>query len=76
MKHNIIQELRAMSLEELQQQVEDLRRALFSLRLSATTSHIKDFSQFKKLRRNIARSLSVLSAKQGVSSKHKEHSNE
>ena len=76
MKHNVTQELRKMGVEELQQHVEDLRRALFSLRLSAATSHIKDFSQFKKLRRNIARGLTVLGAKQDVSSKRKEHSNE
>jgi len=76
MKHNVTQELRTMNVEQLHQQIEDLRRALFSLRLSAATSHIKDFSQFKKLRRNIARGLVVLGEKQNGSSKRKEHSNE
>lgn len=76
MKHNVTQELRKMKTEELQSHVEDLRRTLFSLRLSAATSHIKDFSQFKKLRRNIARGLTVLAVKQDGLSKHKEHSNE
>lgn len=66
MKHKVTQEFRDMKIEELQQQVEDLRRALFSLRLNATTSHVKDCSQFKKLRRTIARGLTVLREKQGV----------
>ena len=76
MKHNIIQEMRSMSKEQLQQYIEDSRRALFSLRLSAATSHIKDSSQFKKLRRVIARGLTVLTAHNNTSSKHKEHGNE
>lgn len=76
MKHNITENLRAMAPQELEQHIEDLRRALFSLRLSAATSHIKDFSQFKKLRRNIARGLTVLGVKQDGLPKHKEQSNE
>lgn len=64
MKHKVTQEFRDMKIEELHQQVEDLRRALFSLRLNATTSHVKDCSQFKKLRRTIARGLTVLGEKQ------------
>lgn len=71
MKHKVTQEFRDMKIEDLQQQVEDLRRALFSLRLNATTSHVKDCSQFKKLRRTIARGLTVLRQKQDVSSNHK-----
>ena len=76
MKHNVIQEMRSMSKEQLQQYVEDSRRALFSLRLSAATSHIKDSSQFKKLRRAIARGLTVLSVQSDTSSKPKERGNE
>ncbi len=71
MKHKVTQEFRDMKIEELQQQVEDLRRALFSLRLNATTSHVKDCSQFKKLRHAIARGLTVLREKQSVPSNHK-----
>jgi len=76
MKHKVTQEFRDMKVTELQQQIEDLRRTLFSLRLNATTSHVKDSSQFKKLRRTIARGLTVLREKHGIPSNHEEHSNE
>jgi len=41
----------------------DLRRELFSLRLNAAAAHVKDYSQYKKLRRNIARVLTYLRMK-------------
>lgn len=42
---------------------ETLRRDLFSLKLSSKTSHVKDVSQFSKLRKEIARTLTVLHQK-------------
>ena len=41
----------------------DTRRELFSLRLNATAAHVKDYSQYKKLRRNVARILTYLRMK-------------
>ena len=61
-----IQELSVLSAKELEVKVEDLRRELFGLRLSSSTTHIKDYSQFKKLRKNIARSLTLLGQKSQV----------
>jgi ribosomal protein L29 len=54
---NIKQGLREASFDVLKSNVEEERRALFMLRLSKSTSPVKDISQFKKLRRNIARIL-------------------
>ncbi len=68
MKHNFAQVLRDMKIEELQKHIDELRQALFSLRLNLVTSHVKDVSQFKKLRRTIARGLTVLGEKQNASS--------
>ncbi len=68
MKHNNAQVLRDMKVEELEQHIDELRQALFSLRLNLVTSHVKDVSQFKKLRRTIARGLTVLCEKQSLSS--------
>jgi ribosomal protein L29 len=48
-------ELREMGVVELNIKLEALRRELFSLRLNSATAHIKDYSQFKKLRASIAR---------------------
>jgi len=49
------QEIAELSPAELHDKLLQLRRQLFSLKLNATTAHIKDYSLFKKLRRDIAR---------------------
>jgi len=54
------EDLRGMGTEELKTKVDSLRKELFSLRLNATTAHVKDYSQFNKLRRKIARGLTFL----------------
>lgn len=47
--------LRGMTMEQLVDYLNDVRKQLFTLRLSTSTEHVKDSSQFKKLRREIAR---------------------
>jgi len=53
-------ELRAMSAEQLAQKLDSLRRELFGLRLNSTVETVKDYSQFSKLRKSIARVLTHL----------------
>lgn len=48
------EELRRLSVNDLQTKLDQFRKELFSLRLNTSTAHIKDYSQFKKLRSNIA----------------------
>ena len=57
---NSRQEFKGLSKEDLQEKVNGLRKQLFSLRLNAATAHVKDYSQFKLLRRAIARGLTYL----------------
>ena len=57
------EELKNLEAKELLKKVEEWRRELFSLRLNATTAHVKNHSQFKKLRKNIARGLTLLGQK-------------
>ncbi len=57
------QELKALSREDLQEKVNGLRKQLFTLKLNTATAHIKDYSQFKYLRRAIARALTYLKQK-------------
>lgn len=57
-------ELRSKNVQELQDQLDNLRRELFSLRLNSSTTHIKDVSQFSKLRKNIARTLCAIKSNQ------------
>ena len=66
LSHKAMKQLSGLGIKELETKVEDLRRELFGLRLSSSTTHIKDYSQFKKLRKNIARSLTLLGQKSQV----------
>jgi len=59
-------ELKAMSVQELKDKVNALRRDKLNLALSYTAAHVKDYSQFKKLRKNIARALTCLRQKEDV----------
>lgn len=47
-------ELRNLSDNDLQIKLNQFRKELLSLRFNASTTHIKDYSQFKKMRSNIA----------------------
>ena len=60
------QELKNMSENELQDRVESLRKDYFTLKLNTATAHIKDYSQFKKLRRDIAQALTFLNKTKNV----------
>lgn len=57
-KHN--ESMRSLPVEQLVEKIENMRRELFSLKLNSLTTHIKDYSQFKKLRRDIARATTIL----------------
>jgi ribosomal protein L29 len=48
-----------MNIDELKKQIESMRAELFGLRLSAATQPVKNYSQFSRLRRNIARALTA-----------------
>jgi ribosomal protein L29 len=59
-------ELERLGVKELEGQLDGLRRELFSLKLNAVTAHVKDYSQFKKLRKNIARAKTYLKNKKNA----------
>ena len=58
--NNLRKELQDISVTDLEQKVETFRRELFSLRLQAVTTPVKDYKQFSKLRKDIARVLTYL----------------
>jgi len=69
MKNNL-GELRAMDANKLGVKVDELRRELFQLRLNAATAPSKSFAAIKtKLRKDIARTLTVLQEKNAPQSK-------
>ncbi len=56
-------ELRAKSPTDLQQELTDLLRAQFSLRMQKATQQLSNSSQLRKVRRDIARVRTVLGQK-------------
>ena len=72
MAYKGIEKLSNLTVSELEVKVEGFRRELFGLRLSSATSHIKDYSRFNKLRKNIARGLTILTQKEVVNAQNKE----
>lgn len=58
------EEFKDLSVHDIKEKVDALRRELFSLRINAATQHVKDVSRFKKLRKSIARGLTHLQAQE------------
>ena len=59
--------MKNLDASSLEKEVNLLKKELFNLKLSSMTGQVKDFSQFKKLRINIARAQTYLNAKKRVS---------
>lgn len=57
------EKLNKLDAQQLKEKLEGFRRELFQLRLTSSTSAVRDISQFKKLRKNIARALTYLHVK-------------
>ncbi len=55
-----LKEFRKMATDQLKEREQELRTQLFKLRSSSTTEKVKDVSQFKKVKKDIARILTVL----------------
>jgi ribosomal protein L29 len=53
------EDLKKMDAEALKAEAQSLRKELFNLKLGQLTGQVKDFSQFKKLRRQVARVLTL-----------------
>ncbi len=60
-------ELRGKSASDLEQELTDLLRAQFSLRMQRATQQLANNSQLRKVRRDIARLRTVLHEKGGRS---------
>ena len=58
-----VNELRELTKEELEIKVNDLKRDLMDTRFLLATSQIEDTSVFKKLKKQIAQTLTILNEK-------------
>jgi large subunit ribosomal protein L29 len=61
-------ELRAMTIEELKQREQDLRKELFNLRFQQATGEIENPMRINAVRKNIAKVLTIESEKLKVKS--------
>lgn len=52
--------------QQLREKIDEARRELFSFRLNAATMHNKDYSQFKKKRKLIAKLLTYKAQKENM----------
>lgn len=62
-KKNFVEEIKHDSIDALQKRLDSMRRELFRLKINVATAHVKDYSEFKKGRRNIARVITLLRQK-------------
>ena len=56
-------ELSNMDVKSLEKKVVSLKKDLFNLKLNSKSSHVKDHSQYRKIRVQIARALTYLNQK-------------
>ena len=64
-----MQRLQQLSVEELQDKLNNTRKNLFSLRINAVSTPVKDYSQYKKLRKQSARILTAMNEKNKLADK-------
>ncbi len=65
MKKNELDKLKNLSIDELLAKENELRQEYFTQRLHSATKPIKDNQSAKKLKKNIARVLTVMQQKHG-----------
>ena len=58
-------EIRDMSVEKIQEELDSAREALMRLRFQLTTGELTDHTQIRFTRRNIARLITILKEKEG-----------
>lgn len=56
-------EIKKLEIKDLLLKLDTVKRDNFSLRLNSSTSHVKDYSQFEKGKKNVARLLTLLRQK-------------
>jgi large subunit ribosomal protein L29 len=70
MKKGDLNELRGLTMAELQQKARDTKSELFNLRFALRTGHLTDFSKIKAMRRAYAQIQTVISEKRMAEDQH------
>jgi large subunit ribosomal protein L29 len=70
MKKSGLEELRTLTVKELQQKARDTKSELFNLRFALRTGHLTDFSKVREMRRAYAQIQTVISEKRLAEEHH------
>lgn len=70
MKKGELNELRGLTVTELQQKARDTKGELFNLRFALRTGHLTDFSKIKEMRRAYAQIQTVINEKKSAEEQH------
>lgn len=70
MRKGELNELRALTVAELQQKARDTKAELFNLRFALRTGHLADFSKIREMRRAYAQIQTVISEKRIAQEQH------
>lgn len=70
MKKGDLDELRGLTVAELQQKARDAKSELFNLRFALRTGHLADFSKIRAMRRTYAQIQTVISEKRIAQEQH------
>ena len=70
MKKSELDELRGLTVGELQQKARDAKSELFNLRFALRTGHLTDFSKIRAMRRTYAQIQTVISEKRIAQEQH------
>ncbi|HTU83838.1 MAG TPA: 50S ribosomal protein L29 [Candidatus Acidoferrales bacterium] len=65
-----LNELRQLTVEELQKKARDTKSELFNLRFALRTGHLTDFSKIRAMRRTYAQIQTVISEKRMAKEQH------
>lgn len=57
------EDLKKLNNSEIQKELKQLKKELFDLKMNIDSGEVKDFSQFGKIRKNVARCLTFLKQK-------------
>ena len=63
MKNNIVKDLRAMNVEELNAKLKELKEELFTLRFQHAINQLDNPQKMVEVKKNIARVMTILSEK-------------
>ena len=70
MKKSDLDELRTLTMKELQQKARDTKSELFNLRFALRTGHLTDFSKIRAMRRTYAQIQTVIAEKRLAEEQH------